>query len=57
MTRPDLLEPDELLALDRQLCFALYTASRLMTRAYRPLLADVGLTAPPMIRLSKGASV
>ena len=26
--------------LDRQLCFALYTASRAMTRAYAPLLAD-----------------
>ncbi len=46
MTRPALPEPDELLALDRQLCFALYTASRLMTRAYRPLLADIGLTYP-----------
>lgn len=46
MDPSDLLEPDELLALDQQLCFALYTASRLMTRAYRPLLADIGLTYP-----------
>jgi MarR family transcriptional regulator, organic hydroperoxide resistance regulator len=26
--------------LDRQLCFALYAASRAMTRAYGPFLAD-----------------
>jgi MarR family transcriptional regulator, organic hydroperoxide resistance regulator len=34
------------LALDRQLCFALYTASRAMTRAYGPLLDGTGLTYP-----------
>lgn len=32
------------LSLDVQLCFALYTASNLMTRAYRPLLEPLGLT-------------
>ncbi|MBU1374543.1 MAG: MarR family transcriptional regulator [Alphaproteobacteria bacterium] len=32
------------LRLDIQLCFALYTASNLMTRAYRPLLEPLGLT-------------
>jgi len=32
------------LRLDLQLCFALYTASNLMTRAYRPLLEPLGLT-------------
>ncbi|MBC7132347.1 MAG: winged helix-turn-helix transcriptional regulator [Roseovarius sp.] len=32
------------LCLDRQLCFALYAASNLMVRAYRPLLAPLGLT-------------
>jgi len=32
------------LQLDIQLCFALYTASNLMTRAYRPLLEPLGLT-------------
>lgn len=51
MDRRDPIEPDELLALDQQLCFALYTASRLMTRAYRPLLADVGLTYPQYLVL------
>lgn len=34
------------LQLDRQLCFLLYTGSRLMTRAYRPLLEPLGLTYP-----------
>lgn len=34
------------LKLDRQLCFRLYTASRLMTQAYRPLLEPLGLTYP-----------
>ncbi len=34
------------LALDRQLCFALYSASLAMTKAYKPLLAPLGLTYP-----------
>ena len=34
------------LSLDRQLCFALYSASLAMTRLYKPLLADLGLTYP-----------
>lgn len=37
---------DALLALDNQLCFALYSASHAMTRLYRPLLAPLGLTYP-----------
>jgi DNA-binding MarR family transcriptional regulator len=36
----------ELLKLDRQLCFALYSASLAMTRLYQPLLAPLGLTYP-----------
>ncbi len=35
-----------LLRLDNQLCFQLYSASRRMTRAYRPLLEGLGLTYP-----------
>ena len=31
-------------ALDEQLCFALYTATLRITRAYRPLLEPLGLT-------------
>jgi DNA-binding MarR family transcriptional regulator len=38
--------PDTLLELERQLCFALYRASRAMTRAYGPLLEPLGLTYP-----------
>lgn len=34
------------LALDRQLCFALYSASLAMTKAYKPLLDPLGLTYP-----------
>jgi DNA-binding MarR family transcriptional regulator len=41
----------ERLRLDRQLCFPLYAASRLMTRLYQPLLAPYGLTYPQYIVL------
>ena len=37
--------------LDEQLCFALYAASRLVTRAYRPLLEPLGLTYPQYLVL------
>jgi DNA-binding MarR family transcriptional regulator len=37
---------DAWLTLDRQLCFALYSASLAMTRLYKPLLAPLGLTYP-----------
>jgi DNA-binding MarR family transcriptional regulator len=36
----------EWLALDRQLCFAMYSASLAMTKVYKPLLAPLGLTYP-----------
>ena len=36
----------DLLRLDQQLCFALYSASRSLTRAYAPLLEPLGLTYP-----------
>lgn len=32
--------------IDGQLCFALYSASRAMTAAYRPILAELDLTYP-----------
>ncbi len=38
--------PTSLLNLDRQLCFALYSSSLAMTKAYRPLLAELGITYP-----------
>ena len=37
---------DSWLALDKQLCFALYSASHAMTKVYKPLLAPLGLTYP-----------
>jgi DNA-binding MarR family transcriptional regulator len=37
---------DAALALDNQLCFMMYTASRMLTRAYRPLLEELELTYP-----------
>ncbi len=37
---------DELLKLENQLCFQLYSASRLMTKLYQPLLKPLDLTYP-----------
>ncbi|WP_462380258.1 MarR family winged helix-turn-helix transcriptional regulator [Pseudomonas sp. Marseille-QA0892] len=34
------------LLLDQQLCFALYSTSLAMTKLYKPLLAEIGLTYP-----------
>lgn len=34
------------LRLDDQLCFALYAATHAITRSYRPLLGEIGLTYP-----------
>ncbi|MFF3325299.1 MarR family winged helix-turn-helix transcriptional regulator [Streptomyces sp. NPDC002889] len=38
--------PAASMTLDDQLCFALYSASRAVTAAYRPVLAELGLTYP-----------
>ena len=45
------LTADALLALDHQLCFALYSSSLAMTKAYRPLLAALGLTYPQYLAM------
>ena len=37
--------------LDNQLCFRLYTASRLISQAYHPLLSEYGLTYPQYLVL------
>ena len=37
--------------LDNQLCFRLYTASRLLTQVYSPLLSEHGLTYPQYLVL------
>ena len=38
--------PDDLLRLDRQVCFALSVASRNVIALYRPVLEPLGLTHP-----------
>ncbi len=38
--------PDDLLELDRQVCFALAVASRSVIGVYRPILEPLGLTHP-----------
>lgn len=44
--------PDELLQLDNQLCFALYSASLAMTKLYKPLLDELGgITYPQYLVL------
>jgi DNA-binding MarR family transcriptional regulator len=48
----------DVLPLDRQMCFPLYAASNLLTRLYRPILAELGLTYPQylvMLLLWEGA--
>ena len=42
---------EEAFLLDNQLCFRLYTASRLLTQAYHPLLSEHGLTYPQYLVL------
>jgi DNA-binding MarR family transcriptional regulator len=37
---------DDYLKLDHMVCFPIYAASNLLTRLYRPLLAEIGLTYP-----------
>ncbi len=48
---PEKSARDALLLLDNQLCFRLYTASRLMNQAYRPALHPLGLTYPQYLVL------
>ena len=40
------MNDEKKLSLDKQLCFALYAATNAVTRAYRPLLAQLDLTYP-----------
>lgn len=42
---------DPALLLDNQLCFALYSASLAMTKLYKPLLEELGLTYPQYLAL------
>jgi len=42
---------EDLLKLDRQLCFAVYAAGHALTAAYKPLLDPFGLTYPQYLVL------
>ncbi|MDA3922774.1 MAG: MarR family transcriptional regulator [Salinisphaera sp.] len=42
--RSEVIKLEDCPVLDEQLCFALYTATHRITRAYRPLLEPLGLT-------------
>jgi MarR family transcriptional regulator, organic hydroperoxide resistance regulator len=42
---------DQALRLDNQLCFALYSASLAMTKLYKPLLEELGITYPQYLVL------
>jgi Transcriptional regulators len=42
---------EEKFKLENQLCFRLYTASRLITQVYHPLLSEHGLTYPQYLVL------
>jgi len=47
MTTPQSESPaEDRLLLDRQLCFALYSTSLAMTKIYKPILGELGLTYP-----------
>ena len=45
------MNPDQALLLDNQLCFALYSASLAMTKLYKPLLQELGLTYPQYLAM------
>ncbi len=42
---------DAMLKLDNQLCFALYSTSLAMTKLYKPLLEELGLTYPQYLAM------
>ena len=51
MTKPNAAFKDQALRLDNQLCFALYSASLAMTKLYKPLLDELGLTYPQYLAM------
>ncbi|MEU8723735.1 MarR family winged helix-turn-helix transcriptional regulator [Streptomyces antimycoticus] len=50
-TDPEPPSADELLRLDRQLCFSLHAASRAFDGLYRRVLSDTGLTYPQYLAM------
>ena len=51
MTDKNRAAPDTMMQLDNQLCFALYSTSLAMTKVYKPLLDDLGLTYPQYLAM------
>ncbi len=49
--KTSLATTDAMLQLDNQLCFALYSTSLAMTKVYKPLLDDLGLTYPQYLAM------
>ena len=45
------IDPEQALLLDNQLCFALYSTSLAMTKLYKPLLDELGLTYPQYLAM------
>jgi DNA-binding MarR family transcriptional regulator len=45
------ISPDQALRLDNQVCFALYSASHAMSKAYKPHLDTLGLTYPQYVAM------
>ena len=51
MAYPNSAAPDTMMQLDNQLCFALYSTSLAMTKVYKPLLDELGLTYPQYLAM------
>ena len=51
MPTPPKFTADQALQLDNQLCFALYSASLAMTKFYKPMLDEMGVTYPQYLAL------
>ena len=45
------MEKEEQLKLENQICFPIYSVSRLITRAYKPYLEKLGITYPQYLVL------
>ncbi len=46
-----IMEKENQLKLDNQICFPLYSVSRLITKAYKPFLEKMGITYPQYLVL------
>src|SRR3954462_15844800 len=51
MQKRKAIPANEVLHLDNQLCFALYSASLAMTKLYKPWLDELGLTYPQYLAM------